>query len=364
MLIQKASGEYIAKYTEEERRECYEMSLTQIARSMGFTPIRCGSHFKIKEMDSLIISHDKTWKRYSGKGNITSGSQIDFVMEFAGIDSVPEAVNYLLNLKGSTIDKKTYVPVKIEETERKEMVLPPKNKEPKRVFAYLTRTRCLSSKIVFHFLDLGLIYEDSVHHNIVYCGKAPDGNIKYAGMRGIADIYGKKFKCDVLGNNKAYGVNIVNKESVELKVFEAVIDLMSYMDITGDYTSNKLVLGMVEDTPLIQFLKDYDHIKSITFCLDGDEAGWRAMIGDKGSQLEKRKKGYALYYQEQGYDTAIEGPSFGKDWNEYLVAKKTGTLPKDKELVQFYRVESPPLKTTKKETIETEEDTVVTALSV
>ena len=116
-----------------------------------------------------------------------------------------------MNLKGSTIDKKTYVPVKIEETERKEMVLPPKNKEPKRVFAYLTRTRCLSSKIVFHFLDLGLIYEDSVHHNIVYCGKAPDGNIKYAGMRGIADIYGKKFKCDVLGNNKAYGVNIVNK---------------------------------------------------------------------------------------------------------------------------------------------------------
>ena len=67
----------------------------------------------------------------------------------------------------------------------------------------------------------------SVHHNIVYCGYDPEGKIRYAGMRGTADLYGKKFKMDVPGNDKNYGVNIVRKESVDLKVFESVIDCMS-----------------------------------------------------------------------------------------------------------------------------------------
>lgn len=44
------------------------------------------------------------------------------------------------------------------------------------------------------------------------------------------------------GNDKNFGINIVNTDSEELKVFEASIDLMSYLDLTGDYKSNKLVL--------------------------------------------------------------------------------------------------------------------------
>ena len=44
----------------------------------------------------------------------------------------------------------------------------------------------------------------------------------------------KPFKCDVTGNDKNYGFNVVNVNSTELVVFEAAIDLMSYVDIFAD----------------------------------------------------------------------------------------------------------------------------------
>ena len=53
-------------------------------------------------------------------------------------------------------------------------------------------------------------------------------------MRGVFDKKGKPFKCDVAGNDKRYGFNISNDKSTELIVFEAAIDLMSYMDIFRD----------------------------------------------------------------------------------------------------------------------------------
>lgn len=77
------------------------------------------------------------------------------------------------------------------------------------------------------------------------------------------------------GNDKRYGVNIANDNSSELIVFEAAIDMMSYMDIFNDYESNMLALGMLGDAPLETFIKEHPQIKSIRFCLDGDEPGER-----------------------------------------------------------------------------------------
>ena len=51
-------------------------------------------------------------------------------------------------------------------------------------------------------------------------------------------------------------------------LFEAAIDLMSYVDIFTDYESNKLALGMLADAPLETFLREHPQITSIRFCLD------------------------------------------------------------------------------------------------
>lgn len=318
MRYHKSNGEETIIYTKVERERALEVSLTSLAASMGYTPVRKGNHFSLKEMDSMVIYNDKSWNRWSGKGSINSGSQIDFLLAFGGVSSVPEAIQQLLEFKGEPVENIYVSSPNSTNMQEHNMVLPEKNDNFRRLYAYLIKTRGLSQEIVTEFVHRKLIYEDAAHHNIVYCGYDAKGNVRYAGLRGTADLYGKKFQCDVPGNDKNYGVNIVNPDCQELKVFEAVIDCMSYMDMTRDYSSNKLILGMVADNPLEQFLKDYPHIKSISFCLDNDEAGHKAVYG----KPDERKMGLKEKYEEKGFDVSVEIPPYGKDWNEALIAQK------------------------------------------
>lgn len=323
MKYKKNNGNEVIYYTPDEKEKALNISMTALAAALGYTPLRAGSHYYLKEMDSLMIYNDRSWNRWSGRGNITGGTQIDFMLEYGGATSVPEAIMKLLDFSGEGI---AMAPPEAKQTKKSNndgfsMVLPPKNDNYRRIYAYLIQTRGLSQEVVSDFVHRRLIYEDSVHHNIVYCGMDPEGNIRYAGLRGTGDIYGKVFKMDVPGNNKNYGVNIVNVQSDEVKVFESVIDCMSYIDIYKDHTSNKLVLGMVEDNPLVQFLQDYSHIRKISFCLDSDEAAETALYGRMDTDGEVKKKGLVNKYSEQGYSVNVEVPENGKDFNEMLLKK-------------------------------------------
>ena len=249
-MVDKNEGRTYSRYTDEERRQALSVSLTGLASYLGYTVVHAGyNHSSLKEMDSLIMYDDKTWVRWSKKGHINGGTTIDFMMEFGGCNSVPEAIHRILDICNKDyeigLSAGKYNNVTAEKESKKNFVLPPKNDNQRRLFAYLMQTRGLSQEVVSDFVHRKLIYEEASHHNIVFCGYDPDGVVRYAGMRGTADIYGRKFKCDVAGNDKNYGVNIVNKESDELRVFESVIDLMSYIDITGDkssFTSGTLII--------------------------------------------------------------------------------------------------------------------------
>jgi hypothetical protein len=326
MIYDKYTGKAIG-YTQAERSEALTVSLSALAAHLGFTPVKSGSHYSLKEMDSLIIYNDKTWNRWSGKGNITSGSQIDFLMAFGEVDTPQEAINELLKFKGinpeNTINQNEQQKTEnVDNHGVKELKLPPQNADYRRVYAYLIKTRGLSQEVVHDFIHRKLIYEDAVHHNIVYCGYDPQGIIRYAGLRGTADAYGKTFKSDCPGNDKNYGVNIVNKSSDRLCVFEAVIDCMSYIDMFKDNESNKLVLGMVEDNPLEQFLKDYTHIKTIDFCLDNDTAAYKALYGVVDESGKTVKQGLLEKYRERGYICKVIVPETGKDFNKALLNRR------------------------------------------
>lgn len=326
-------------YSAEERQGALDISLCSVASSLGYTPVRAGAHYSLKEMDSLIIYNDRTWNRWSGKGNINGGTQIDFLMEFGGVDSAPEAIKWLLDYKGSPVHENIVRKHQFESNqpfseEKKEMVLPPKNENFRRLYAYLIQTRGLSQEVVSDFVHRKLIYEDAIHHNIVFCGYDPQGAIRYAGMRGTADLYGKKFKMDVKGNDKNYGVNIVNKDSVDLCVFESVIDCMSFIDLFHNEPNvntniNMLVLGMVEDNPLAQFIKDYDHIKNIHFCLDNDEAACKALYGKNGNLANPMADGLVKKYETLGFNVNVIEPPSGKDFNEALLNEKNALKNKE-----------------------------------
>ena len=339
-------------FSEELIAQAKETSLTQLAEYYGYHPRHVGNRlYTLAEHDSVRIYNDRTWYRWSraGNGKESGGSQIDFLMQFCGVESVHAAIQTLLEFQGISVEDRQWKNTlnekaaihqagEIKPREHAEFVLPEAMLGTyRRAYAYLIKTRGVSQQIVDYFVrDLKILYEEKEHHNLVFLGKDKDGIVRYATKRGTADIYGKKYRGDVAGNDKNYGINIVNEKSTELKVFEANIDLMSYMDIKGDFESNKLVLGMTADNPLVQFLKDHPHIKKITFCMDNDEAGMLAMFGNE------EKAGLLKKYEMQGYETDTDTVPQGigcKDWNEYLIYKKNGQDIGRTEPIENHQVE-------------------------
>lgn len=317
-----------SRFTEEELEIAKSVDLTAVASSLGFTVKRVGRYHTIKEMDSVRIynrSHWFRWSRQYEKGN-NGGSQIDFLRVFAGME-VKEAVFWLLDFVGyrrvQEEDKKLELKyqVSVEPEKTKDFVLPLPSKDNFYLYSYLREERGLSDLVINYFIDKDLIYESRPYHNVVFKGNDKDGMTRFASMRGVFDKEGKSFKCDVAGNDKNYGFNVTNVESTELVVFEAAIDLMSYMDIFSDFESNKLALGMLADAPLITFLQENSQVSSIRFCLDNDEPGRKA-------SQELYEKYYGL-----GYEVDDSPPPTGfKDFNEWLVAKKRDfEIPKSSE---------------------------------
>ena len=324
--------EYAARITKAK-----ETSMVELSKMLGFTPVRAGRCYTLKEHDSVRIYNDRTWCRWSDK---TGGSQIDFLMTFGNCGSIGEAVNQLLDLQGIRLNMVIQREEKVKE--QKPFELPPKAENYKRMFAYLMQVRKLSYDTVSFCVRQGILYEEALHHNCVFVGRDKDGVPRHATCRGT-NTY-RKFVGDVEGNNKNYGVNIIHQASDEVKVFEAAIDMMSYMELTGDYISNKLVLGMTADNPLEQLLKDWKHIKKISFCLDWDKAGREAVYGKERAD-GSRRKGLLEKYKEKGYlvrdiskgyterhlNLEMQKEFKGKDYNELLVYKKLKMLKEFRE---------------------------------
>ena len=308
------------RFTDEELAVAKSVDLCEVASSLGYTVKRVGRYYTIKEMDSIRIynrSHWFRWSRQFEKGN-NGGSQIDFLRVFCGM-TVKEAVFWLLDFAGyRRIKSPGKQPLihqvhEAQEEKRKPFRLPEPSGDNSYLISYLNEERGISRSVIEWFLQEGLIYESRHYHNVVFKGNDKDGITRFASMRGVFDRQGKPFKCDVEGNDKNYGFNVANESSTELVVFEAAIDLMSYVDIFNDYGSNKLALGMLADAPLETFLREHSQISSIRFCLDGDLPGRKA-----AEQLMEK------YYQ-LGYEVEDCPPPAGyKDYNEWLNETKTG----------------------------------------
>ena len=310
----------MSSFAEEELRIAKSVDLVAVAASLGYTPKKIGNYYTLKEMDSMRIYNRSHWCRFSRRyeRGENGGSQIDFLKVFAGMD-VKDAVFWLLDFAGyRRIDTGVKEPVlkymvdtKIK-LEPKKFILPDKAPSNAYLYEYLTKDRSISKDVVDFMVNHKLIYESTQYHNVVFLGNDKNGVTKFASMRGVFDKKGKPFKCDVAGNDKRYGFNISNDKSTELIVFEAAIDLMSYMDIFRDFESNMIALGMLADAPLETFLKEHPQITSIKFCLDNDEPGREATE----KLLEK--------YYGLGYEVLDAPPPKGyKDYNEWLVKAKT-----------------------------------------
>ena len=287
------------RFTDTEMQIARETDLPELLSHLGYQVKRVGRFHTTAEMDSLRIKDRRTWFRYSQN---TGGDAITFLQQFCG-KSFPEAVEYLLTFHGKARDAPIPQPKPI--SPKQEFSLPLRNADDRRVFAYL-RKRGIAAQVIRQFLNSGLLYEDAEHHNCVFVGKNSAGQVKYAGLRGTYDREGKGFRGDVTGSDKRVGFALpYDRSSDQVFVFEAPIDLMSYLTLHRN-TPNALALCGLYDGALQAYLTDHPQIKRIELCLDADEPGQKA-----AQQLQEK-------YQLQGYAVTVEKPRCGKDWNEYL----------------------------------------------
>ncbi len=299
------ASEIKRRFTDTEMQIAKETDLPELLTYLGYQVRRIGRYHTTAEMDSLRIKDRRKWFRYSQN---TGGDAITFLQQFCG-KSFSEAVEYLLAFHGRARDSPAKAASSVKRDEvQKPFTLPPRNTDDRRVFAYLHK-RGIAPQVIRQFLNSDLVYEDAEHHNCVFVGKNSAGQVKYAGLRGTYDLDGPGFKGDAPGSDKNTGFSLPHDPRSDLVlVFEAPIDLMSYLTLHRD-TTNAVALCGLYDGALQTYLQAHPEIRRIALCLDADEPGQKA-----AQQLQEK-------YQLQGYAVTVEKPRCGKDWNEYLQRK-------------------------------------------
>lgn len=303
------------RFTDQQIEQANNVNIIDYARSQGYNPIKISnSSYKIPGYGGLFISCDgRKWNWFSqNKG----GGTIQFVMEMAGkswVDSVKE----LLGIEHS---ENSYLHLKSSSKEVKEkLVLPERNDTYKHLFAYLIKTRHIDPEVVADLVDKKMLYEDR-NRNCVFVGYNEKEEPAYASRRGTR-THKEAFRGDVKNSDKSYPFCLKGGSSA-LCVFEAPIDLMSYLSLlkvhgVKDFNHHLISLGGVAESALERYLKDNQDMDTIVLCLDNDKAG--------NAASQKIKEHYGARYK------ILRHRPNRKDFNEDLTRLKEGVKVRARE---------------------------------
>lgn len=317
---------------DEEIRLCKSLDIADVAKYMGYSTFKKGnstSYTFVKEREGLVLfNKTHTFKDFYSNA---SGTVIDFVMNEKNM-SFRDAVGFLLQYAGISNDQRVYRTEQVIDGYKKEnseketpFVLPEKNDNYRRVYAYLTKSRMIDYDTVTSFVKSGLLYEEKEHHNAVFVAKDKDGVARHAFLRGTLTDPSRRFRGDVSGSDKNYGfAREGSKDNELLVVFEAPIDLMSFVSLTKDKDTHLLALGMLDSAPIYKYIEEHPGVTDVGFVLDADEPGVKAMAKFYN---EIQENGFFIR-SVNVWDLLVENGV--KDVNEFLVKKRSISQPEIK----------------------------------
>ena len=295
-------------FTDEQKVLANSVDLAEYLRVRGEKLERAGIEHKLIYYDSSG-KHDSITIRGSkwfDHKNQTGGGAIKFMQEFYGMD-FQTAVQELL---GQTVTLLSHSPPKaIAKEEKKEFRLPQANTNMHRVYAYLIKQRFISPDIISYFAKQHTLYEDKEHHNAVFVGIDENGVPRQASKRST-NFYGNSFRITCQGSDTRYSFAHFG-ESKRLYVFEAPIDMMSFLTLYPKEWQKHSYIDMngVYENAVLTALKNHSNLSEVILCVDNDEGGIEAV--DRLKDI----------LTENGYtDVKRLAPKF-KDWNEVLKAK-------------------------------------------
>ena len=295
-------------FTDEQKILANSVDLAEYLRVRGEKLERVGRESKLiyydgsGKHDSIAIRGSK-WFDHK---NQTGGGAIKFMQEFYDMD-FQTAVQELL---GQRVTPLSHSPPKVSaKEEKKEFRLPETNTNMHRVYAYLIKQRFIDPNIISHFAKQHTLYEDKEHHNAVFVGVDENGVPRQASKRST-NSYGNSFRITCQGSDTRYSFAHFG-ESKRLYVFEAPIDMMSFLTLyPKDWQKHSYIaMNGVYENAVLAALKNHSNLSEVILCVDNDEGGIEAVDRLKDILAEK---GYT--------DVKRLTPEF-KDWNEVLKAK-------------------------------------------
>lgn len=225
-----------------DKQEHYRMLKDRIdirdyAGYLGYTVVRKGRYYSLKEHDSVRIDPDKNcfWRNSrQGQGGAfgRGGSVIDFVMEFTGADK-KQALLALEGYAGETMGsswKNRGMPRPAREVRPEKLQLPERAPDMRRVFAYLVKTRKIRAGIVQELVKKEQLYQDK-NGNCVFVSYR-DGVPVFACRRGTSTE--NPFYGDVRGCDYEYCF-FISHGAERLYITESVIDALSVMTLRENY---------------------------------------------------------------------------------------------------------------------------------
>ena len=296
-------------FTDEQKQLANSVDLEQFLRMRGEKLERAGIEHKLIYYDSSG-KHDSITIRGSkwfDHKNQTGGGAIKFMQEFYDMD-FQTAVQELLRQRVTPLSNS---PPKADKQEQKtrEFKLPEANSNMHRVYAYLIKQRFIAPEVITHFAKQHTLYEDKEHHNAVFVGVDENGVPRQASKRST-NSYGNSFRITCQGSDTRYSFAHFG-ESKRLYVFEAPIDMMSFLTLyPKDWQKHSCIaMNGVYENAVLAALKNHSNLSEVILCVDNDEGGIEAV--DRLRDI----------LNENGYSNVKRLAPPYKDWNEVLKAK-------------------------------------------
>ena len=260
-------------FTEEQKITANSVELAEFLRMRGEKLERAGSEYKLIYSDSSgrhdsITMSGSTWFDHK---NQVGGGAIKFMQYYYNMD-FPMAVQELL---GQRVTPLSHTPPKekLQSEKPKNFKLPEANENMHRVFAYLIKQRFIAPKIISFFAKNHTLYEDKEHHNAVFVGVDENGVPRQAHKRSTS-TFGKSFRQTIEGSDTKYSFAHFG-ESEKLFVFEAPIDMLSYLTLNPENWEKHSYIAMngVYENAVLTALKGHKNLSEIIICTDNDIGG-------------------------------------------------------------------------------------------
>ena len=273
-------------------------NLPKYLTAKGCKLVKEGRQFRVKGISGLVVTDNRWYDHARQRG----GNTIDYLILMEGM-GFKDAIAALADYYGDT---NNCACGPLPDGRHSEFRLPPKNRDNARVLSYLVDIRGISHDALSPYLENGRVYEAEGTGNCVFTGIDYDTNeVRYAFQR--SSLKKSHIMFETFGSDKRYSFSIPGLSETAL-IFESVIDLFSYLSMEPGAVYNDafyLSLGGLSSIALDHFVRRWNKLRNIIFCLDSDSSADEAYVR------------LGAKYAADGYNVSRHIPK-QKDWNEQL----------------------------------------------